>query len=135
MRHLEVAVVVLVQQDAGLLGNLRRRELQLRLDRVVALWRHLVSGVVQLDLPKGQDVPVGLRFGGEPSPEYRVQIFLNGWNVGQYGGDIGPQKDFSLPAGLLNERGTTRWPWPSPPSSPCPPALARSACYGNGRVN
>ncbi|GAA3533724.1 beta-galactosidase [Nonomuraea rosea] len=60
----------------------------------------------RLDLPKGHDIPVGLRFGGDPSPAYRVQIFLNGWNVGQYGGDIGPQRDFSLPAGLLDEHGT-----------------------------
>ncbi|MEV0614172.1 beta-galactosidase [Nonomuraea sp. NPDC050404] len=59
----------------------------------------------RLDLPKGQDVPIGLRFGGDPSPAYRVLIFLNGWNVGQYGGDIGPQRDFSLPAGLLTEHG------------------------------
>ncbi|GAA2874550.1 beta-galactosidase [Nonomuraea rubra] len=59
----------------------------------------------ELDLPKGQDVPVGLRFGGDPSPEYRVLIFLNGWNVGQYGADIGPQREFSLPAGLLDEHG------------------------------
>ncbi|WP_103954189.1 beta-galactosidase [Nonomuraea solani] len=60
----------------------------------------------RLDLPKGQDVPVGLRFGGDPSPAYRVLIFLNGWNIGQYGADIGPQREFSLPAGLLNEHGT-----------------------------
>ncbi|MEV4356636.1 beta-galactosidase [Nonomuraea sp. NPDC049625] len=60
----------------------------------------------RLDLPKGQDAPVGLRFGGDPSPAYRVQIFLNGWNVGQYGGDIGPQRDFVLPAGILDEHGT-----------------------------
>ncbi|MGR6922202.1 beta-galactosidase [[Actinomadura] parvosata] len=60
----------------------------------------------RLDLPKGQDVPIGLRFGGDPSPAYRVLIFLNGWNVGQYGGDIGPQREFSLPAGILDERGT-----------------------------
>ena len=32
---------------------------------------------------------------------YRVLIFLNGWNLGQYGGDVGPQTDFVLPAGLL----------------------------------
>ncbi|MFC4113248.1 beta-galactosidase [Nonomuraea zeae] len=60
----------------------------------------------RLGLPKGHDVPVGLRFGGEPSPAYRVLIFLNGWNIGQYGGDIGPQREFSLPAGLLDEHGT-----------------------------
>ncbi|MEV0380434.1 beta-galactosidase [Nonomuraea sp. NPDC050643] len=60
----------------------------------------------RLDLPKGHDVPIGLRFGGDPSPAYRVLIFLNGWNVGQYGADIGPQREFSLPAGLLAEHGS-----------------------------
>jgi beta-galactosidase GanA len=59
----------------------------------------------RLDLPKGQDVPVALRFGGPVGAGYRVQIFLNGWNLGQYGGDIGPQTDFALPAGLLRQRG------------------------------
>lgn len=58
-----------------------------------------------LDLPKGQDVPVALRFGGTPGTGYRVLIFLNGWNLGQYGGDIGPQTDFALPAGLLRDHG------------------------------
>lgn len=59
-----------------------------------------------LDLPKGQDVPVALRFGGAVGTGYRVLIFLNGWNLGQYGGDIGPQTDFALPAGLLRDHGT-----------------------------
>jgi beta-galactosidase GanA len=58
-----------------------------------------------LDLPKGQDVPIALRFGGPVGQGYRVQIFLNGWNLGQYGGDIGPQTDFALPAGLLRQHG------------------------------
>ncbi|WP_275410483.1 beta galactosidase jelly roll domain-containing protein [Microbispora corallina] len=59
----------------------------------------------RLDLPKGQDTPAGLRFGGDVPPAYRVVIYLNGWNIGQYGGDIGPQKEFPLPAGLLREHG------------------------------
>ncbi|WP_433174727.1 beta-galactosidase [Actinoallomurus sp. CA-150999] len=59
----------------------------------------------RLDLPKGQDVPIVLRFGGPVGKGYRVQIFLNGWNLGQYGGDIGPQTDFTLPAGLLRQHG------------------------------
>jgi beta-galactosidase GanA len=57
----------------------------------------------RLDLPRHQDVPVALRFTGAGS--YRVQIYLNGWNVGRYTADIGPQQDFVLPAGLLDERG------------------------------
>jgi beta-galactosidase GanA len=59
----------------------------------------------RLDLPRGQDVPVALRFGGAASGGYRALIFLNGWNVGQYLGDASPQRDFVLPAGLLRERG------------------------------
>jgi beta-galactosidase GanA len=60
---------------------------------------------VRLDLPKGQDTSVLLRFGGPPPAGYRVMVFLNGWNVGQYSGGIGPQTDFVLPAGLLHQNG------------------------------
>ncbi|HET9142803.1 beta galactosidase jelly roll domain-containing protein, partial [Actinophytocola sp.] len=59
----------------------------------------------RLDLPRDQDVPVGLRFGGDTARNYRVLIFLNGWNVGKYINNLGPQRDFVLPAGLLDERG------------------------------
>jgi beta-galactosidase GanA len=57
----------------------------------------------RLDLPADQDVPVALRFTG--TGPYRVQMYLNGWNVGRYTADLGPQHDFVLPAGLLRERG------------------------------
>jgi hypothetical protein len=60
---------------------------------------------VDLDLPTGQDTSVALRFGDQPSAGYRLVFFLNGWNLGQYGGDVGPQTDFVLPAGLLREGG------------------------------
>jgi beta-galactosidase GanA len=59
----------------------------------------------RLDLPRDQDVSVGLRFGGDTGRPYRVLIFLNGWNVGQYTNNLGPQRDFVLPAGLLREHG------------------------------
>lgn len=59
----------------------------------------------RLDLPAGHDVPLALRFGGDTARPYRVLVFLNGWNVGQYINDLGPQRDFYLPAGLLRERG------------------------------
>jgi hypothetical protein len=57
-----------------------------------------------MKLPRGHDIPVGLRFTGDGA--YRVQIYLNGWQVGRYTGDLGPQREFVLPAGLLRERGT-----------------------------
>jgi beta-galactosidase len=34
-----------------------------------------------------------------------VQIYLNGWNLGLFINQIGPQHDFALPAGLLRTRG------------------------------
>jgi beta-galactosidase GanA len=61
---------------------------------------------LDLGLPSGQDVPLALRFGGPVGSGYRVLIFLNGWNVGQYGAGIGPQADFALPAGLLRDHGS-----------------------------
>jgi beta-galactosidase GanA len=59
----------------------------------------------RLDLPRNQDVSVGLRFGGDTSRAYRVLIFLNGWNIGKYVNNLDPQRDFVLPAGLLREHG------------------------------
>lgn len=58
-----------------------------------------------LDLPRGQDTSVALRFDGAPPAGYRVILYLNGWNMGQYGAAIGPQTDFVLPAGPLRQNG------------------------------
>jgi beta-galactosidase GanA len=61
----------------------------------------------RLDLPRDQDVPVGLRFTDDPAARhYRVLIFVNGWNVGQYVNDVGPQHVFTLPQGILRHHGT-----------------------------
>lgn len=57
-----------------------------------------------LRLPKGQDVPLVLRFGDGGSGTYRVLMFLNGWSVGEYIPSA-PQRDFTLPAGIVRERG------------------------------
>jgi hypothetical protein len=35
-----------------------------------------------------------------------VLIFVNGWNVGQYVNDVGPQYVFVLPQGILRHQGT-----------------------------
>jgi beta-galactosidase GanA len=59
----------------------------------------------RLDLPKGHDVPIALRFADRGSANQRVLVFLNGWNVGQYLGDLAAQRDFALPAGLLHQHG------------------------------
>jgi beta-galactosidase len=36
---------------------------------------------------------------------YRAIVFINGWQIGRYISDVGPQTDFELPAGLLNTHG------------------------------
>jgi beta-galactosidase GanA len=59
----------------------------------------------RLDLPKGQDTAVALRFGGQIPQGARAMLFLNGWNFGLYGAEIGPQTDFALPAGILRQNG------------------------------
>ncbi|MHA5051310.1 beta-galactosidase [Streptomyces sp. SD15] len=51
------------------------------------------------------DASIGLTFTDDPGRAYRVQIFLNGWNMGQYINDVGPQRTFALPNGILNTRG------------------------------
>ncbi|WP_143177692.1 beta-galactosidase [Cystobacter ferrugineus] len=71
----------------------------------VAPGLHWYRTEVQLDLPEGQDIPIALRFGGETAPKYRALIFVNGYNLGQYVNDVGPQRDFSLPQGILRHRG------------------------------
>jgi beta-galactosidase GanA len=59
----------------------------------------------RMNLPRGQDTSVGLRFGGGIPSGARVLIYLNGWNLGQYGDGVGPQTDFVLPNGILRQDG------------------------------
>jgi hypothetical protein len=56
-----------------------------------------------LDVPRDQDVPVALRFDGTGA--YRVLMFVNGWQMGQFTADLGPQREFVLPAGVLKPQG------------------------------
>jgi hypothetical protein len=58
-----------------------------------------------LEIPRDQDVPISLRLGAAPGVHDRVLIFLNGWNVGQFVSDLGPQTDFVLPPGILRSDG------------------------------
>jgi beta-galactosidase GanA len=58
----------------------------------------------RLEVPRGVDASLGLTITDDPAKSYRAQIFLNGWNVGQYANNVGPQHTFVLPAGILNQR-------------------------------
>ncbi|HEY6796684.1 MAG TPA: beta-galactosidase [Kineosporiaceae bacterium] len=58
-----------------------------------------------LDLPQGQDTSLGLKITDDPARPYRTQIFLNGWLIGRYVNDVGPQHVFVLPNGILRPNG------------------------------
>jgi hypothetical protein len=58
-----------------------------------------------LDVPASLDASIGLALDDDPTRAYRAQIFLNGWNLGLYVNDTGPQHVFPLPNGVLRTRG------------------------------
>ncbi|OIK26822.1 glycoside hydrolase family 35 protein [Streptomyces malaysiense] len=59
----------------------------------------------RLAVPGDVDASVGLTLQDDPYRAYRAQIFLNGWNMGQYVNNVGPQHTFALPNGVLRTRG------------------------------
>ncbi len=63
----------------------------------------------RLDLPKGDDVQLGLAFGDTSKPrsdhQTRVLIFVNGWHAGNFVSHVGPQRTFVIPQAFLNPNG------------------------------
>ncbi|KAI0129915.1 lactase [Xylariales sp. AK1849] len=63
-----------------------------------------------LNVPKGYDVPMSFVFanetGGDAPEDYRVQLYVNGWQFGKYISNLGPQTSFPVPEGTLNYSGT-----------------------------
>ena len=63
-----------------------------------------------LHLPSSSYVPVDVQIGG-PGPgaetaDYRAFIYVNGWLIGRYVNNVGPQHQFYVPAGILNDDGS-----------------------------
>jgi hypothetical protein len=58
-----------------------------------------------LNLPSGQDTSVGLTITDTPTRAYRATLFVNGWQVGNYVNQLGPQHTFPVPNGILNPHG------------------------------
>ncbi|SEO32161.1 beta-galactosidase [Actinacidiphila rubida] len=58
-----------------------------------------------LDLPKGQDTSLGLTLTDDASRKYRAELYVNGWDVGNYVNYLGPQHSFPVPNGILNPNG------------------------------
>jgi beta-galactosidase len=59
----------------------------------------------RLHIPADQDVPIGLKISDRASRRYRALIFINGWQLGRYINDLGPQHVFVLPPGILQPDG------------------------------
>ncbi|MGI8414728.1 MAG: beta-galactosidase, partial [Nakamurella sp.] len=60
---------------------------------------------VTLKLPKGQDTSLGLTISDAASRQYRAEIYVNGWDMGNYVNYKGPQHSFPIPNGVLNPHG------------------------------
>jgi beta-galactosidase GanA len=60
---------------------------------------------VTLRLPQGQDTSLGLNITDDPSRKYRAEIYVNGWDMGNYVNYVGPQHSFPVPDGILNPHG------------------------------
>jgi hypothetical protein len=60
---------------------------------------------VTLDLPKGQDTSLGLAIKDPPGRHYRATVFINGWQMGNYIADLGPQHRFPIPNGVIDPHG------------------------------
>ena len=60
---------------------------------------------VTLDLPKGQDTSLGIAFDDPPGRHYRATLFVNGWQMGNYIAELGPQRRFPIPNGVIDPQG------------------------------
>ncbi|KAI8800634.1 glycoside hydrolase superfamily [Cladochytrium replicatum] len=66
-----------------------------------------------LDISSKLDVPIFLCFDQnrwdnlpfKQRPAYRAQFYINGWLLGRYINNFGPQTEFPIPEGILNHRG------------------------------
>lgn len=59
-----------------------------------------------LHLPQDQDAAIALQLDDTKDRNYRALIYLNGWLIGRYINDIGPENRFVLPIGLLRTDGS-----------------------------
>lgn len=62
---------------------------------------------VDLALPAGQDTHMVLTVKDSRfrTDRYRALLFVNGWQVGNYVNNAGPQRQFVIPSGILNSNG------------------------------
>ena len=61
---------------------------------------------VTLALPRDQDTSIGIQIKDPPGRHYRAILFVNGWQMGNYVSDMGPQHSFPIPNGVLHSQGS-----------------------------
>ncbi|KAI8140736.1 beta galactosidase [Fennellomyces sp. T-0311] len=59
----------------------------------------------EVNVPEGYDAPMSVRFKDDTKTRYRVLLFVNGWQLGRYANDLGPQTQYYIPQGILNIKG------------------------------
>jgi beta-galactosidase len=59
----------------------------------------------RLNVPQDQDVSVGLAITDSPHRDYRTLIYVNGWLIGRYINNLGPEHTFPIPGGIVRTRG------------------------------
>ncbi|KAG8680419.1 hypothetical protein FRC11_002521, partial [Ceratobasidium sp. 423] len=58
-----------------------------------------------LDINEYADVPLAFKFERTPTSNYRVMLYVNGWQYGRFISNFGPQTVYPVPEGILNHRG------------------------------
>ncbi len=71
-------------------------------DRAGVTWYRTQAA---LDLPRDQDTSLGIAIKDPPGRHYRAILFVNGWQMGLYVADVGPQHVFPIPTGVIDPHG------------------------------
>ncbi|CAE6480060.1 unnamed protein product [Rhizoctonia solani] len=58
-----------------------------------------------LDIKEYADVPLAFKFERTPTSNYRLMLYVNGWQYGRFISNFGPQTVYPVPEGILNHRG------------------------------
>ncbi|KAL3460988.1 beta-galactosidase precursor [Aspergillus heterothallicus] len=63
------------------------------------------STETRLSMPEGWDIPLEIHFERDAQKDFRIQLYVNGWQFGKLIGKLGAQDSFPIPEGILNYRG------------------------------
>lgn len=75
------------------------------LEGVVGAGIEFYRTTFRLSVPTNYDVPLAVVLGAPKTTISRVQIYINGYQYGKYISHIGPQTEFPIPPGIINNGG------------------------------